>query len=69
MQLDTLGGHPAERLARGNPGQGADVGDGAATASSTSAWAAWTATYRSAIRCLSAWKLPIGRPNCTRCLV
>ena len=27
-----------------------------------------TSTSRSAIRCLSAWKEPMGRPNCTRSL-
>src|SRR6478735_6093745 len=47
----------------------ADVWDGSAIASLTTARADCTATYRSAIRCLSAWKLPIGRPNCTRSLV
>ena len=41
----------------------------AATASFTTARADCTLTYRSAIRCLSAWKLPIGLPNCTRSLV
>ena len=28
-----------------------------------------TSTSMSAIRCLSAWNEPIGRPNCTRVLL
>jgi hypothetical protein len=28
-----------------------------------------SSTSMSAIRCLSAWKEPIARPNCTRCLL
>ena len=47
----------------------AELAVGSAMASPTTARADCTATYRSAIRCFNAWKLPIGRPNCTLSLV
>ena len=65
VQLDRLTGDRGEGLAGGEPARAAELAVGSAMASPTTARADCTATYRSAIRCFNAWKLPIGRPNCT----
>ncbi|SLJ82295.1 Uncharacterised protein [Mycobacteroides abscessus subsp. abscessus] len=47
----------------------AGAADRAAPASWAAAAACSSSMYMSTMRCCRAWKLPIGTPNCWRCLL